>query len=168
MLQDGEAAVVRRERAAGKLRLAPYFMGNVLAELQLNLLLPVLLTAVIHHMAGLAGPLPQMALLVSLETVAANALGLLVGASAPSLDIGLEAAKAIGTIATVFGATSAIAVTIQARGCAAPPTPASRDPWPPLTVRAAAVLCVRQAACISMKARCHGRCAGWLGPHSSG
>ena len=103
VLQDGEAAVVRRERAAGKLRLAPYFIGKVLAELPLNLLLPALLTAVIHHMTGLAGPLPQMALLVSLETVAANALGFLVGASAPSLDVGLEAAKAIGTIATVFG-----------------------------------------------------------------
>jgi len=103
VLQDGEAAVVHRERASGRLRLVPYFVGKVAAELPLNLALPLLLTAVTHRMAGLRGPLPQMSLLFALETVAANALGYAVGASSPSLDVGLEASKALMTISTVFG-----------------------------------------------------------------
>ena len=62
-----------------------------------------MLTAVTHRMANLAGPLPPMAMLVALESVAASALGLAVGAGAPSLDFGLEMAKALMTISTVFG-----------------------------------------------------------------
>jgi len=102
-LQDGEGACVRRERAAGALRLGAYFFGKVAAELPVTLLLPALLACVTHPLAGLACPLPVLVALLALEAMAASALGLLAGAVAPSLDIGLELTKALTTLSTVFG-----------------------------------------------------------------
>ncbi|EOD33624.1 hypothetical protein EMIHUDRAFT_253067 [Emiliania huxleyi CCMP1516] len=103
LLQDGEGACVRRERAAGALRLGAYFFGKVAAELPVTLLLPALLVCVTHPLAGLACPLPVLVALLALEAMAASALGLLAGAVAPSLDIGLELTKALTTLSTVFG-----------------------------------------------------------------
>ena len=103
VLQDGEAVVVRRERASGALRLLPYFLGKVLAEMPMSLALPALLVGVTHSLAQLAAPLVNLALLLALETVAAGALGLAAGALSPTLDTGLEGAKAVMTLSTVFG-----------------------------------------------------------------
>ena len=102
-LQEGEFVAVRRERAAGALRLSPYFLGKVLAELPVSLLLPCVLVAIVHSMANLAGSLSSFCLLMALETLAASALGTLAGAAAPTLDVGLEGTKALTTLSTVFG-----------------------------------------------------------------
>ena len=102
-LQDGEFVAVRRERASGSLRLSPYFLGKVLAELPVSLALPCLLVAIVHPMARLALPLAHLTLYLGLEAFAASMLGTAVGAAAPTLDVGLEATKALSTLSTVFG-----------------------------------------------------------------
>lgn len=94
---------MRRERAAGALRLPAYFLGKVLAETPLSLALPALLVCIVHGMAGLVGALPSLVTLVALEAAAASALGTLAGAAAPTLDVGLEGTKALTTLSTVFG-----------------------------------------------------------------
>ena len=103
VLQDGEALSVRRERAAGALRLPAYFLGKLLAELPVNIGLAFLLAGLSHTMAGLMGSVAELALLLGLQTLAAGALGLLAGAAAPTLDAGLEVTKSLTTLSTVFG-----------------------------------------------------------------
>lgn len=79
-----ERAVLSKERAADMYRLSAYFVARTTSDLPLDLLLPVLFLLVVYFMAGLrlsAGPFFLSMLTVFLCIVAAQGLGLAIGAT---------------------------------------------------------------------------------------
>ncbi|KAA8518431.1 hypothetical protein F0562_015905 [Nyssa sinensis] len=79
-----ERAMLNKERAADMYRLSAYFMARTTSDLPLDLLLPVLFLLVVYFMAGLkksAGPFFLSMLTVFLCIVAAQGLGLAIGAT---------------------------------------------------------------------------------------
>ncbi|GKU91091.1 hypothetical protein SLEP1_g5010 [Rubroshorea leprosula] len=79
-----ERAMLSKERAADMYRLSAYFLARTTSDLPLDLVLPVLFLVVVYFMAGLrhsAGPFFFSLLIVFLCIVAAQGLGLAIGAS---------------------------------------------------------------------------------------
>ncbi|KAF1878042.1 hypothetical protein Lal_00041791 [Lupinus albus] len=79
-----ERAMLTKERAADMYRLSAYFLARTTSDLPLDLVLPVLFLLVVYFMAGLrlsAGPFFLTILTVFLCIVAAQGLGLAIGAT---------------------------------------------------------------------------------------
>ncbi|KAB1222518.1 ABC transporter G family member 22 [Morella rubra] len=79
-----ERALLSKERAADMYRLSAYFVARTTSDLPLDLVLPVLFLLVVYFMAGLkqsAGPFFLSLLTVFLCIVAAQGLGLAIGAT---------------------------------------------------------------------------------------
>ncbi|PPS20147.1 hypothetical protein GOBAR_AA00417 [Gossypium barbadense] len=79
-----ERAMLSKERAADMYRLSAYFLARTTSDLPLDLILPVLFILVVYFMAGLrlsAGPFFLSMLTVFLCIVAAQGLGLAIGAT---------------------------------------------------------------------------------------
>ncbi|KAF5473437.1 hypothetical protein F2P56_010048 [Juglans regia] len=79
-----ERAMLSKERAADMYRLSAYFVARTTSDLPLDLVLPVLFLLVVYFMAGLrlsAGPFFLSLLTVFLCIVAAQGLGLAIGAT---------------------------------------------------------------------------------------
>uniref|UniRef100_A0A2N9FP11 ABC transporter domain-containing protein n=1 Tax=Fagus sylvatica TaxID=28930 RepID=A0A2N9FP11_FAGSY len=79
-----ERAMLNKERAADMYRLSAYFVARTTSDLPLDLILPVLFLLVVYFMAGLrlsAGPFFLSMLIVFLCIVAAQGLGLAIGAT---------------------------------------------------------------------------------------
>ncbi|XP_061376143.1 ABC transporter G family member 22-like isoform X2 [Gastrolobium bilobum] len=79
-----ERAMLTKERAADMYRLSAYFLARTTSDLPLDLILPVLFLLVVYFMAGLrlsAGPFFLTILTVFLCIVAAQGLGLAIGAT---------------------------------------------------------------------------------------
>ncbi|KAF2289585.1 hypothetical protein GH714_037309 [Hevea brasiliensis] len=79
-----ERAMLNKERAAEMYRLSAYFLARTTSDLPLDLILPVLFLVVVYFMAGLkmsAGPFFLSLLTVFLCIVAAQGLGLAIGAT---------------------------------------------------------------------------------------
>ncbi|KAK7268156.1 hypothetical protein RIF29_20843 [Crotalaria pallida] len=79
-----ERAMLTKERAADMYRLSAYFLARTTSDLPLDLILPVLFLVVVYFMAGLrksAGPFFLTILTVFLCIVAAQGLGLAIGAT---------------------------------------------------------------------------------------
>ncbi|KAI4348846.1 hypothetical protein L6164_009516 [Bauhinia variegata] len=79
-----ERAMLNKERAADMYRLSAYFVARTTSDLPLDLILPVLFLVVVYFMAGLklsAGPFFLSILTVFLCIVAAQGLGLAIGAT---------------------------------------------------------------------------------------
>ncbi|KAG8646917.1 hypothetical protein MANES_09G041900v8 [Manihot esculenta] len=79
-----ERAMLNKERAADMYRLSAYFLARTTSDLPLDLILPVLFLVVVYFMAGLrmsAGPFFLSLLTVFLCIVAAQGLGLAIGAT---------------------------------------------------------------------------------------
>ncbi|XVE75825.1 hypothetical protein DITRI_Ditri12bG0122900 [Diplodiscus trichospermus] len=79
-----ERAMLSKERAADMYRLSAYFLARTTSDLPLDLILPVLFLLVVYFMAGLrlsAGPFFLSMLTVFLCIVAAQGLGLAIGAT---------------------------------------------------------------------------------------
>ncbi|KAL4606742.1 hypothetical protein ACB092_09G125600 [Castanea dentata] len=79
-----ERAMLSKERAADMYRLSAYFVARTTSDLPLDLILPVLFLLVVYFMAGLrlsAGPFCLTMLTVFLCIVAAQGLGLAIGAT---------------------------------------------------------------------------------------
>ncbi|TYG83331.1 hypothetical protein ES288_D01G159800v1 [Gossypium darwinii] len=79
-----ERAMLSKERAADMYRLSAYFLARTTSDLPLDLILPVLFILVVYFMAGLrlsAGPFFLRMLTVFLCIVAAQGLGLAIGAT---------------------------------------------------------------------------------------
>lgn len=90
-----ERVIVSRERAKNSYATAPYLAAKLLAELPVGALFPALFGVITYPLCGL-NPKPSRFLkylgILTLESFASGALGLTVGAFAPST----EAASAIG------------------------------------------------------------------------
>ncbi|KAK2982066.1 hypothetical protein RJ640_003191 [Escallonia rubra] len=79
-----ERAMLNKERGADMYRLSAYFLARTTSDLPLDLLLPLLFLLVVYFMAGLrksAGPFFQTVLTVFLCIIAAQGLGLVIGAT---------------------------------------------------------------------------------------
>ncbi|KAE9465711.1 hypothetical protein C3L33_02410, partial [Rhododendron williamsianum] len=79
-----ERAMLNKERAADMYRISAYFLARTSSDIPLDLLLPVLFLVVVYFMAGLrksAGPFFLTMLTVFLCIVAAQGLGLAIGAT---------------------------------------------------------------------------------------
>ncbi|PON42060.1 ABC transporter-like [Parasponia andersonii] len=79
-----ERAMLTKERAADMYQLSAYFVARTTSDLPLDLLLPILFLLVVYFMAGLrlsAGPFFLTMLTVFLCIVAAQGLGLAIGAT---------------------------------------------------------------------------------------
>ncbi|KHG30511.1 ABC transporter G family member 22 [Gossypium arboreum] len=79
-----ERAMLSKERAADMYRLSAYFLARTTSDLPLDLILPVLFLLVVYFMAGLrlsAGPFFLSMLTVFLCIIAAQGLGLAIGAT---------------------------------------------------------------------------------------
>ncbi|XP_059646547.1 ABC transporter G family member 22 isoform X3 [Cornus florida] len=79
-----ERAMLNKERAADMYRLSAYFLARTTSDLPLDLILPVLFLLVVYFMAGLrmsAGPFFLSILTVFLCIIAAQGLGLAIGAT---------------------------------------------------------------------------------------
>ncbi|KAK6944154.1 ABC transporter-like, ATP-binding domain [Dillenia turbinata] len=79
-----ERAMLGKERAADMYRLSAYFVARTTSDLPLDLLLPILFLLVVYFMAGLrlsAGPFFLSMLTVFLCIIAAQGLGLAIGAT---------------------------------------------------------------------------------------
>ena len=101
-----ERAVVSRERVARSYEVGPYFVAKLLAEVPMSALFPFIFSSVVYPCSGLHGrPLRfvKFAVVSTLESVTASALGLAVGAIAPSPEVGNALAPAVMLINIVFG-----------------------------------------------------------------
>ncbi|KAF7148893.1 hypothetical protein RHSIM_Rhsim03G0058600 [Rhododendron simsii] len=79
-----ERAMLNKERAADMYRISAYFVARTSSDIPLDLLMPVLFLVVVYFMAGLrksAGPFFLTMLTVFLCIVAAQGLGLAIGAT---------------------------------------------------------------------------------------
>uniref|UniRef100_A0A1D1YL65 ABC transporter G family member 22 n=1 Tax=Anthurium amnicola TaxID=1678845 RepID=A0A1D1YL65_9ARAE len=79
-----ERAMLHKERAVDMYRLSAYFMARMTSDLPLDLFLPVIFMIIVYFMAGLRlspGPFFLTMLTVFLSIVAAQGLGLVIGAT---------------------------------------------------------------------------------------
>ncbi|OSX76578.1 hypothetical protein BU14_0184s0005 [Porphyra umbilicalis] len=101
-----ERAVVDRERARGSYGVTPYFASKMVAELPISTVFPLLFSAIVYPMAGLASGWRKVATfagVITLESFTAAAIGLTMGALAPSTEAALAAGPASFVIFIVFG-----------------------------------------------------------------
>eukprot|EP00262_Sarcandra_glabra_P001465 TRINITY_DN11583_c0_g1_i2.p1 TRINITY_DN11583_c0_g1~~TRINITY_DN11583_c0_g1_i2.p1 ORF type:complete len:233 (+),score=35.68 TRINITY_DN11583_c0_g1_i2:376-1074(+) len=78
-----EKAMLNKERAVDMYKLSAYFMARTTSDLPLDLVLPILFLVIVYFMAGLrlaAAPFLLSMLIVFLSIIAAQGLGLAIGA----------------------------------------------------------------------------------------
>ncbi|KAK1864939.1 hypothetical protein I4F81_007475 [Pyropia yezoensis] len=101
-----ERAVVDRERARGSYGVTPYFASKMVAELPISTAFPLLFSAIVYPMAGLAAgwrKVATFASVITLESFTAASIGLTMGALAPSTEAALAAGPASFVLFIVFG-----------------------------------------------------------------
>ena len=101
-----ERAVVDRERAKGGYSPTSYFLSKLAAEAPLSALFPLLFGAAVYPAAGLnpaPGRFAKFLATLTLESFSSTALGLAVGAAAPTADAALALGPAVMVVFIVFG-----------------------------------------------------------------
>jgi len=100
-----EKAIVNNEREKGMYSMAPYFLSKVVAEAPLNAMVSALSGACLYPMVGLnpaPGKFEKFVTTLVLEGLASSALGLVLGAVAPSTDVALAMFPPILVLMLVF------------------------------------------------------------------
>ncbi|OVA08139.1 ABC transporter-like [Macleaya cordata] len=101
-----ERAIVDRDRAKGSYSLGPYLLSKLLAEIPIGAAFPLMFGAVLYPMACLHPTLSRFGKfcgVVSVESFAASAMGLTVGAMVPTPEAALALGPSLMTIFIVFG-----------------------------------------------------------------
>lgn len=101
-----ERAIVDRERAKGSYVLGPYLLSKLLAEMPVGAAFPLLFGAVLYPMARLHPTLSRFGKfcgIVTVESFAASAMGLTVGAMVPSTEAAMAVGPSLMTVFIVFG-----------------------------------------------------------------
>ncbi|KAI3996199.1 hypothetical protein MKX01_022693 [Papaver californicum] len=101
-----ERTIVDRERAKGSYALGPYLLSKLLAEIPIGAAFPLMFGAVLYPMARLHPSLPRFGKfcgIVTVESFAASAMGLAVGAMAPTPEAALALGPSLMTVFIVFG-----------------------------------------------------------------
>ncbi|XP_074589670.1 ABC transporter G family member 7 [Curcuma longa] len=101
-----ERAIVDRERAKGSYDLGPYLLSKLLAEVPIGAAFPLLFGSILYPMAHLHPTLSRFAKfcgIVTMESFAASAMGLTVGAMVPSTEAAMAVGPSLMTVFIVFG-----------------------------------------------------------------
>ncbi|KAA8532599.1 hypothetical protein F0562_032585 [Nyssa sinensis] len=101
-----ERAIVDRERAKGSYALGPYLFSKLLAEIPVGAAFPLLFGTILYPMARLHPTLSRFGKfcgIVTVESFAASAMGLTVGAMVPTTEAALALGPSLMTVFIVFG-----------------------------------------------------------------
>ncbi|XVF02815.1 hypothetical protein REPUB_Repub04eG0206600 [Reevesia pubescens] len=101
-----ERAIVDRERAKGSYGLGPYLLSKLIAEIPVGAAFPLMFGAVLYPMARLHPTLSRFGKfcgIVTVESFAASAMGLTVGAMAPTTEAAMALGPSLMTVFIVFG-----------------------------------------------------------------
>ncbi|PON98203.1 ABC transporter-like [Trema orientale] len=101
-----ERAIVDRERAKGSYALGPYLLSKLLAEIPIGAAFPLMFGAVLYPMARLHPTLSRFGKfcgIVTVESFAASAMGLTVGAMVPTTEAAMAVGPSLMTVFIVFG-----------------------------------------------------------------
>ncbi|KAM7484628.1 hypothetical protein LguiA_000637 [Lonicera macranthoides] len=101
-----ERAIVDRERAKGSYALGPYLLSKLVAEIPVGAAFPLLFGSILYPMARLHPTLSRFGKfsgIVTVESFAASAMGLTVGAMVPTTEAALALGPSLMTVFIVFG-----------------------------------------------------------------
>ncbi|KHN42391.1 ABC transporter G family member 7 [Glycine soja] len=101
-----EWAIVDRERAKGSYSSGPYLFSKLLAEIPIGAAFPLMFGAVLYPMARLHPTLQRFGKfcgIVTMESFAASAMGLTVGAMVPTTEAAMAVGPSLMTVFIVFG-----------------------------------------------------------------
>lgn len=101
-----ERTIVTRERARAAYPVLPYLLAKLAAELPIGAIFPALFGAVVYPATGLNPKMSRFVRFLGIltaESFSAQALGLAVGAAAPSTEAALAIGPAVILISIVFG-----------------------------------------------------------------
>ncbi|KAM0878139.1 hypothetical protein ACQ4PT_035054 [Festuca glaucescens] len=101
-----ERAIVDRERAKGSYALGPYLSSKLLAEIPIGAAFPLIFGSILYPMAKLHPTISRFAKfcgIVTVESFAASAMGLTVGAVAPTTEAAMALGPSLMTVFIVFG-----------------------------------------------------------------
>lgn len=101
-----ERAIVDRERAKGSYGLGSYLLAKLLAEIPIGASFPLLFGFILYPMARLHPSLSrfgQFCGIVTVESFAATAMGLTVGAMVPTTEAAMALGPSLMTVFIVFG-----------------------------------------------------------------
>ncbi|RZB89252.1 ABC transporter G family member 7-like isoform X1 [Glycine soja] len=101
-----ERAIVDRERAKGSYSLGPYLFSKLLAEIPIGAAFPLMFGAVLYPMARLHPTMQRFGKfcgIVTMESFAASAMGLTVGAMVPTTEAAMAVGPSLMTVFIVFG-----------------------------------------------------------------
>ncbi|KAG4907583.1 hypothetical protein JHK84_056116 [Glycine max] len=101
-----ERAIVDRERAKGSYSSGPYLFSKLLAEIPIGAAFPLMFGAVLYPMARLHPTLQRFGKfcgIVTMESFAASAMGLTVGAMVPTTEAAMAVGPSLMTVFIVFG-----------------------------------------------------------------
>lgn len=101
-----ERAIVDRERAKGSYSLGPYLLSKLLAEIPVGAAFPLLFGSILYPMARLHPTLSRFGKfcgIVTIESFAASAMGLTVGAMVPTTEAAMAVGPSLMTVFLVFG-----------------------------------------------------------------
>ncbi|KAL6010920.1 ABC transporter G member 7 [Asimina triloba] len=107
-----ERAIVDRERAKGSYALGPYLFSKLLAEIPIGAAFPLLFGTILYPMACLHPTLSRFwteplfgkfCSIVTVESFAASAMGLTVGAMVPTTEAAMALGPSLMTVFIVFG-----------------------------------------------------------------
>ncbi|KAG7032043.1 ABC transporter G family member 7 [Cucurbita argyrosperma subsp. argyrosperma] len=101
-----ERAIVDRERAKGSYTLGPYLLSKLLAEIPIGAAFPLIFGAILYPMARLhptVSRFGKFCSIVTVESFAASAMGLTVGAMVPSTEAAMAVGPSLMTVFIVFG-----------------------------------------------------------------
>ncbi|KAG9450127.1 hypothetical protein H6P81_010092 [Aristolochia fimbriata] len=101
-----EREIISRERAKGLYALGPYLSSKLLAEIPVGAAFPLLFGAILYPMARLHPTISRFGKfcgIVTVESFAASAMGLTVGAMAPTTEAAMALGPSLMTVFLVFG-----------------------------------------------------------------
>ncbi|RLN21706.1 ABC transporter G family member 7 [Panicum miliaceum] len=101
-----ERTIVDRERAKGSYALGPYLSSKLLAEIPIGAAFPLIFGSILYPMAKLHPTFSRFAKfcgIVTVESFAASAMGLTVGAIAPTTEAAMALGPSLMTVFIVFG-----------------------------------------------------------------
>ncbi|KAF3328958.1 ABC transporter G family member 7 [Carex littledalei] len=101
-----ERAIVDRERAKGSYQLGPYLLSKLLAEIPVSASFPLLFGTILYPMSRLHPTITRFAKfcgIVTVESFAASAMGLTVGAMVPTTEAAMALGPSLMTVFIVFG-----------------------------------------------------------------
>ncbi|XP_078431046.1 ABC-2 type transporter family protein isoform X2 [Wolffia australiana] len=101
-----EKTIVDRERAKGSYTLGPYLLSKLLAEIPVSAAFPLMFGTILYPMARLHPTLSRFLKfcgIVTVESFAASAMGLTVGAMVPTTEAAMALGPSLMTVFIVFG-----------------------------------------------------------------